>query len=181
MLKINVKGIEIAIDYSKGIEETMLITANGKYIHNLELIIQEDYILFTWTCRQHKETVININNGQHIDKNLASFNDFLADYFTITKENSLDADCVMNSHRVALKEIIVIMEQVFMLITKDLCKKEEQFMLELKDDTAKNSLLEAIRMYQHWLSEANMSADEEEETEGYADSLEDIEKQLTHD
>lgn len=40
------------------------------------------------------------------------------------------------------------------------------------------AMLEAIRQYKHWLEEANMTTDEEEETEGYYDALEDIEEQL---
>ena len=50
--------------------------------------------------------------------------------------------------------------------------------INIKNETTVTALKSAIEMYQHWLSEANLSVDETEETQGYNEELEGIINQL---
>jgi hypothetical protein len=51
--------------------------------------------------------------------------------------------------------------------------------INIKDETTTEALKSVIKMYTHWLSEANLSVDEINETQGHIEELEGIMNQLS--
>jgi len=101
------KGVFIDIDYIDcDVTTNMLIKADGEYKHSLELELEADYIYFTWTCKYCGELIVSILNGKQIPKNMWDFKEF------IKYSNEIDEEVFVNDEG-ALREIIVIMEQVF--------------------------------------------------------------------
>jgi hypothetical protein len=92
--------------------ENYLVTAKGKYNHHLELDMEyigdDPSLSFTWKCTKPKdgEIIALVNNGI---SGVNSIND-LKD--KVLQPEIIGEDIFIN-HEEALKEIIVIMEQVY--------------------------------------------------------------------
>jgi hypothetical protein len=110
---IDCKGMRIEIDYTKSDNtENMNVFACGEYNHTIEIEFEEDYLYLTWVCDYHKELIADIITGQRIDNNIDSFKTFLSEYFPVLDDYESEYD-INITDRGALKEIILIMEQVF--------------------------------------------------------------------
>lgn len=107
---ISAKGVIISIDPFINMGESYIVAAKGKYKHSLELEMEycgdDPSLAFTWKCKQGRETVVLVNNG------ISGVNS-IEDLKKRVLQPEIIGEDVFINHEEALKEIIVIMEQVY--------------------------------------------------------------------
>lgn len=120
ILNKHYKGVIINADYTNSdVTCNMFIKASGDYDHEMEIEVEEDYILFTWSCSWKKQNVVLINDGQKIKSNIDSFKEFLSKYFPVLPFEEAENDINITDSE-ALKEVIVIMEYTFKYLEKEM-------------------------------------------------------------
>lgn len=123
------KGLDIDLNYNKNeFGETFLISAQGKYKHNLEITKDESYSI-CWECIKENEGLININVGIEVTDVLEFESKIISDY--ISEPDEFDMT-ILKELRVLELEI----KNIHFQLEQNQIKKEQT----IKDDFMKDYL-----------------------------------------